>query len=200
MGLKSRKKRSNHLFASPIPFFQNFNGQRPISFVFSHSLYTITIKLEGSNHSQSRMAFSKSISLVALLSLAFLACSFVASPANAVSVDAHHYVRRDHAAIAKKRSTSISATKRCKPRPASSTSTTTTVSTPKPSVKSVSLPPKTTSAPAPSSAPAQPQPSSTSGSGKRCLGWANGDDPALAKWAHGKADLYVYVIPFVLTS
>jgi hypothetical protein len=132
------------------------------------------------------MAFSKLLNLFALSSLAILACSFGPSPVNALSIDTHNYVRRDHAVIAKKRSTSP---KRCKPRAAASNSTTTTPTTPKPSA--VHEPPKTSSVAAPQPKPPS-HPSSGTGlkGGKECIAWPSGDDPALAKWATGQASRY----------
>lgn len=141
------------------------------------------------------MALPKLVHLLALSSLAILACSFLASPVNAMSIDTHNYVRRDHAVIAKKRSTAASSNKRCKPRPASSTIPLTTpkpspVINTTPSPKAAFVPsssPKPSPSPSPQPKPAPSNPSTGSG-GKRCLAWSNGDDPALAKWAHGKAD------------
>jgi len=69
------------------------------------------------------MAVSNILNLLALSSLAVFLCSFVATPANALSLDTSYHVARHHVALAKaKRSPSA---KRCKQRPATTTSSST---------------------------------------------------------------------------
>jgi hypothetical protein len=151
------------------------------------------------------MAPTKLLNLLAFSSLAIFACSFGATPVNAVSIDNTHIARhagRGHAAIAKKKRGASG--KRCKPRPTSSLGQVTSA-TPKPPVTSqapvTSKPaPKPTSistskTPAPS--PPSPPPSSggnsgsNGGSGKVGIAWALGEDASLKNFKTNKVSPYV---------
>lgn len=134
---------------------------------------------------------AKILNLVAISSLAILACSFGATPANALSIDttpnfARHFPH--HGAALKKRATS----RRCKPRSSSLAGSSTKVSatpsstkavvpttTPKADPKPTSTKPKATPTPAPVS-------NSGGGGGKAGLGWANGDDSSLKNFVSSK--------------
>lgn len=139
------------------------------------------------------MAPANLLNLLAASSLAILACSFGATPVNAVSVDTSHFARhagRGHAAIAmKKRGASG---KRCKPRPTSTIGQVTSViPTPKPTTpattKAADQPkPTTTKAPAPSPPPSTPPPSNGGGGGKVGIAWALGEDASLKNFKTSK--------------
>jgi hypothetical protein len=126
---------------------------------------------------------AKIFNLVALSSLAILACSFFASPANALSLDTSpNYARHlgHHQVIAKKKRAD---TKRCKPRPASSSvspSAGKQIPTSSPPTA-----PKTTTTNKPASTPPATPPS-TGGKGKVGLAWANGDDASLKNFVTNK--------------
>ncbi|KAF9469066.1 glycosyl hydrolase catalytic core-domain-containing protein [Collybia nuda] len=139
------------------------------------------------------MAPTKLLNLIAYSSLAILACSFGATPVNAVSVDTSHFVRhagRGHAAVAKKKRGASG--KRCKPRPTSSLGQVTSANpTPSPPVSTKVTPPPqpttvSTKAPAPSPPPSNPPPSSGGGNGKVGIAWALGEDPALKNFKTNK--------------
>jgi hypothetical protein len=139
---------------------------------------------------------AKILNLVAISSLAILACSFGATPANALSIDttpnfARHFPH--HGAALKKRATS----RRCKPRSSSLAGSSTKVSAAPSSTKAVvptttpKADPKPTSA-KPTPTPSPPPPSNTGGGGgKAGLGWANGDDSSLKNFVSSKVR-YIY--------
>ncbi|KAH9853774.1 glycosyl hydrolase catalytic core-domain-containing protein [Lenzites betulinus] len=141
---------------------------------------------------------SKLLNLVALSSLAILACSFGAQPANALSHGhLEHLSNRAmaHAPLAKKKRDN----KRCKARPSSSSAppaTTSHSSSVKPQAAAVTTtkapaPPTTTKAAAPATTTAA---STSTGSGavgngkfgqkgsKICLAWGDGNDPSLSQF------------------
>jgi hypothetical protein len=136
---------------------------------------------------------AKILNLVAISSLAILACSFGATPANALSVDttpnfARHFPH--HGAALKKRATS----RRCKPRSSSLAASSTKVSaapsstkaadpiaTPKADPKPTSTKPKPTPTPQPA-----PPTNNGGGGGKAGLAWANGDDSSLKNFVSPK--------------
>jgi hypothetical protein len=138
------------------------------------------------------MATVKLFNILAISSLAILACSFWCTPVNALSIDSHHVARhnaRAHDAIAvKKRSNS---TKRCKHRPSSSSSTTTTAAPYTPAAaKGVAADPTTSSS---STTTTTPYAASTpsSGKGKMGVAWPNGDDPSLTHYKTAQTQ-YIY--------
>eukprot|EP00753_Platysulcus_tardus_P017719 PLAT6468.1.p1 GENE.PLAT6468.1~~PLAT6468.1.p1 ORF type:complete len:401 (+),score=-6.10 PLAT6468.1:124-1203(+) len=142
------------------------------------------------------MAAIKLLNLLAISSLAILACSFGATPANALATDRHHIARsaaHGHDGLARRKRDNA-ASKRCKARPSSSAA-------PAPSSSSDPAP-SSSQAPAPTSdAPANNQPASTSaapapsatytssgntGSGKVGLAWPNGADDSLKNYKTDK--------------
>jgi len=131
------------------------------------------------------MAPFKFINLLAISSLAVLACSFGATPVTALVTDTHHI--RDisvhgHGAMAK-RKRATSNTQRCKNRPSS----THPKATPKPSPKSDPAPTTLSSHSKPS-----PTPSSSGGEhGKVGLAWANGPSMDLKPFVNKNVQ-YVY--------
>jgi len=132
------------------------------------------------------MASNKFIPLLALASLALLACLVVAPSANALSIDtSHNIVRRDHAVLAKKKRSTPN--KRCKQRPSSSTPTSTPAAAA--AAADPTTQPATTSS---SSSPAPSPPSSGGNGGKIGIAWSSGDDPALADWAYGASCVYTW--------
>lgn len=150
------------------------------------------------------MAATKLLNLIALSSLAILACSFGASPVNALSVDSQHHARspvRGHAILAKKKRASTA--KRCKPRPVS---TAVSSAVGKPTTTPAPPAPKPTSSKA--AAPQTTKPAdngggsstpnngggnsgSNGGAGKVGLAWAQNDDKALANFKTSKVSPYV---------
>jgi len=131
---------------------------------------------------------SKLLNLIALSSLAILACSFGATPVNALSVDSSVHARSlgHHNLVAKKKRAE---SRRCKPRPAS-TSTTTTVST----TSKAPTAPSTQPNPPPPPAPAPP-PSTGGGGGKVGLAWNNGNQNNLGNFVTKKVGWYVNSLP-----
>jgi hypothetical protein len=132
------------------------------------------------------MAPSKLLNLLALSFLAILACFFVASPVNAVSVDLSHNVRhvvRAHTVLAKKKR---GAPTRCKQRPSSSSPP-----------KSTPPPPQKTTAPSSAPPPPPPPPPPSSGGGKIGLAWPNGEDPNLPAWKTNKVSTIYTWSPFL---
>ncbi|KAI0829448.1 glycosyl hydrolase catalytic core-domain-containing protein [Trametes gibbosa] len=145
---------------------------------------------------------SKLLNLVALSSLAIMACTFGAQPANALShAHINHNINRHlaHTPIAKKKRD----TKRCKARPSTSSaapSTTPQTSSVKPqaAVASSKAPaPATTTKAAPPATTTQASSGGNSGSSgtgaagnskfgqrgsKVCNAWGNGNDPSLAQF------------------
>ncbi|KAG5637051.1 hypothetical protein H0H81_005963 [Sphagnurus paluster] len=147
------------------------------------------------------MAVTKLLNLLAVSSLAILACSYGATPVSALSIDNHHLARspaHGHAALAKKRRAS---SKRCKPRPTSSLSSSAGTTTTPPATPPA--PPKTTPPASSSSTKAAPAPTSSagsgggggnsgsnSGSGKAGLGWPQDDDTALINFKTNQVTAY----------
>ncbi|KAG6911674.1 hypothetical protein DXG01_007924 [Tephrocybe rancida] len=132
------------------------------------------------------MAVSKLLNLIALSSLAIIACSYGAAPVAALSLDNHHLAARSpsHAILAKKKRSTVS--KRCKARPPpvpSSVPVTvakpTTAKAPAPTTKSSTQAPATTPKP-PSSPPSSNNSGNNGGSGKVGIAWPQDDDKALA--------------------
>jgi hypothetical protein len=147
---------------------------------------------------------AKLLNVLALSSLAIIACSFAAAPANALSVDSHNVVRhvlRSHDAIARRKRASG---KRCKNRPPPPA--TPPPATPQPSHKDKPKPSNkdlgqhnvnggngngSNGDRKPSSSVQRP--SHSGGGGKTGLGWPNGDDPSLQKYKTNKVSwLYTW--------
>ncbi|KAJ3729037.1 glycosyl hydrolase catalytic core-domain-containing protein [Lentinula guzmanii] len=143
----------------------------------------------------------KILNLLALASLAVMACSFGAEPVNALS-DSHHARDglRGHDALAK-RKRSVNE-KRCKVRStpadsatASSTSSSSADYTPAPTTTSTwsdsssSSTWSSTSSSAPAASSSASSSSSSSGSGKGCLAWPNGDQSYLGDYKTDKTSL-----------
>jgi len=142
------------------------------------------------------------LNFLAIFSVAILAGSYWVTPADALSVDAHHFsrhyarhVNRD-AVVLKKRS-------RCKHRPAtanSTSSTTTPTPTPTPPAKktehstsSSSSSSHTSSSSNAAATPPAAVPGMTDPGSKRGLAWPNGDDPSLANFKGPKVlNLYTW--------
>jgi len=110
------------------------------------------------------MSSAKLLNLIAVSTLAILACSFGASPVTALSVDTTHLAARGHghAALAKKRRGNNA--KRCKPRPASS-SAGKPATTPNSPSNTTQPAPATTAKPAPATTTKASTGGSSSGSG-----------------------------------
>jgi hypothetical protein len=121
------------------------------------------------------------LNLLAVSSLAIMACSFGATPVNALSSDLHHVSRhmaRGHDALAMRKRSSRSGSKRCKPRPSS-------LAPAEPKATPKSDPPQKSGNKG--GAPSGPPPASHGNTGgKFGLAWANGDGPDLAKYKTGK--------------
>jgi len=134
---------------------------------------------------------AKLLNLVALSSLAILACSFGAAPVNALSVGsspnhARHF--GNHQLIAKKKRSN---TARCKPRPSSSAvSSSTPAAKPSVSSKKPQATPKVTPTPPPAP-PSGGGNTGHAGGGKVGLGWALGDDPSLKNFVTSKVS-FIY--------
>jgi hypothetical protein len=136
------------------------------------------------------MAVTKLLNLIALSSIAILACSYGATPVNALTVD-HHARSAGHAHLAiamKKRG------KRCRPRPTSSVVKPPATPTPVPT-----SPDATSQAPAPTPTkggsnppPPPPPPPPSNGRGKVGLGWPQDDDRALANFVKGSSVVGMY--------
>jgi hypothetical protein len=132
------------------------------------------------------MAVSKLLNLIALSSLAIMACSFGPNTVNALATDGHaaRHVAHGHQSIVKKKRSANQ--KRCKTRSVTPTPSSTSKandhpqsSTPKASpapapTKSSSKQPAPTSNPAPPSHPPINSPGK-----KAALAWPNGNDPSL---------------------
>jgi hypothetical protein len=141
---------------------------------------------------------AKLLNLLALSSLAIMACSFNAAPASALSVDTHNVVRhvlRSHDSIARRKRASG---KRCKNRPPAP-------STPQPSHKDKPKKPHNKESgqhdgnggnggdgnDKPSGSTQRP--SHSGGGGKTGLAWPNGDSDALEKFKTNKVSwLYTW--------
>ena len=137
---------------------------------------------------------SKIINLLALTSLAILATSFSATPANALASRGHHLNRQDHASIARRNLRQRDGlAKRCKARPTASGNSTISASiqvapsssaAPVPAPSSAAPPAPSSAAPAaPSSAAPSAAPSPVSSGGNRKVGLA---------WPNGFTDLQYY--------
>ncbi|KAG6833748.1 hypothetical protein H0H87_001180 [Tephrocybe sp. NHM501043] len=134
------------------------------------------------------MAVTKLINLIALSSIAILACSYGATPVSALSVDTHHLAARSpsHALLAKKKRSTNS--KRCKARPppsASSTPVATTVAkpttTPAPATtKAAASPVKAAATTTKASTGSTGGSTAADGKGKVGIAWPQDDDKALA--------------------
>ena len=157
------------------------------------------------------MAALKFLNLLTISTLAILACSFTASPVNALAGSGHHNVGRlpirGHDSIAKrKRDTS---SKRCKPRSVSSAEASTTVpapettslaavtttkaaaSTTKAAATTTAKPHTTSSAShavATTSAASSSSSSGSNGSGKGGLAWPNGNQSYLKNFKTSKVN------------
>lgn len=146
------------------------------------------------------------LNLLAISSLAILACSFGATPVTALTTD-HHRIRdvlfpaHGHGAVTKKKRGSAHNDKRCKPRPKSSAqpktvSTPKTVTTPKDSSSSKDKSKDNTPKPSSSSSSATAvsttyTPPASSGSGKVGIAWSIGDDKSLDSYKTDKVK-YIY--------
>jgi hypothetical protein len=126
---------------------------------------------------------SKLLNLLALSSIAIMACSFGATPTTALSVDTHNVVRhlpRSHDAIARRKRASG---KRCKQRPSSP-------APPPPEHKNKQDTHKQDTHKGTSDKPSSGGGAVSTGGhysgGKRGLAWPNGDDPALSKYKTDK--------------
>jgi hypothetical protein len=140
----------------------------------------------------------KLLNLLAISSLAILACSFGPTPVNALTVDSHHFARhlaRGHDSVARKKRDN---SKRCKVRPSSSSS----ASAPAPTDSSTPAADSGNSntgntntgnnANTVTSNSGAPPPPNVSG-GKGGLAWANGDDPSLANFKSNRVtQLYTW--------
>jgi len=141
---------------------------------------------------------AKLFNLLAITSLAILACSSGVTTANALSTGHHDIARRHlaHDGIAKKKR---SQTQRCKQRPSSSAapapSSTQAPPPPPPTSSAVKVPSSSAAPPPPKTSSAAPAPSPSSapsggsGSGKVGVAWANGDSPDLANFKTDKTSL-----------
>ncbi|KAF5388205.1 hypothetical protein D9615_000226 [Tricholomella constricta] len=158
------------------------------------------------------MAVTKLLNLLAVSSLAILACSYGATPVSALSVDTHQFPRspiRGHAILAKKKRAANG--KRCKPRPSSAPAP--PASVPKPTTPPPPPPPATK--PASTKAPAPTAPStgggggsstptnggsnsgSNGGVGKVGLAWPIDDDRALANFKTNKVSPVYTWSPYI---
>lgn len=156
---------------------------------------------------------AKLLNLLAVTSLAIVACSFGATPANALSANHNAHAAKSHLARAhgtmskKKRSTNA---KRCKTRPASSslvasstkadTSSTKVATSTKPAdVQATTSSKKATStkAPAATTAPAAPAPAVNSGNGKVGIAWANSNDIAIKPFKGPNSGWYFLSFHFI---
>jgi hypothetical protein len=170
------------------------------------------------------MTAAKLLNILTLATIAILASSFGATPANALSVESHNFVRRhaDHHLIAKRQqSTSTKANrKRCRARVSTSLSAPVSTSPAKPTSSSVApapaptsssqpapkpttsqapapAPPKTTSqAPAPSPTP----PPSSGGGGKACIAWANSGEDRFPNFVSWKTSVYYTWSPWKVAA
>jgi len=150
------------------------------------------------------MAPIKLLNLLAISSLAILACTFGATPANALATEHHQFARHavyGHDGIARRKRDNA-ASKRCKARPSSSapSSSTSSYVAPSSTVKATKAAP-TTLAPSyqkvssSSAAPASTSAASSgnTGSGKVGLAWPNGDDSSLKNYKTDKVNwLYTW--------
>ena len=137
----------------------------------------------------------KLFNLIALSSLAIIACSFAPSHVVALSIDSSpNYARHlghHHAIAHKKRADS----KRCKPRPVSSSSP--PVSKPTPPKQDQPAPKPATTKPASTPAPAAPP--ASAGKGKVGLAWANGDDGSLKNFVTSKVSTCDFFLLLLLS-
>ncbi|KAF8076205.1 glycosyl hydrolase catalytic core-domain-containing protein [Lyophyllum atratum] len=143
------------------------------------------------------MAVTKLLNLLAVSSLAILACSYGATPVTALTVDTHHVGRSPahaHAGLAKKKRAANP--KRCRPRVSSTVVKPTVAPTTAPApvtTKPATTKPATTKPPAPTTSSNPPPPTngggntgSDGGVGKVGLAWPQDDDKALANFKTGK--------------
>ncbi|KAI0921569.1 hypothetical protein AcW2_006498 [Taiwanofungus camphoratus] len=141
------------------------------------------------------MAANKLINLIAISSLAILACTFAPAQVNALSTGYHHVNHHvAHEGIAKRSKRKRQQSQRCKQRPSSSSAAPTSTSwTPPPSPTTTWVPTTSAAPPAPAPPPPpssswspipSPSPSSSggSGSGKVGIAWNNGDESWLANF------------------
>ncbi|KDQ64748.1 glycoside hydrolase family 128 protein [Jaapia argillacea MUCL 33604] len=147
---------------------------------------------------------AKLINLLAISSLAILACSFGATSANALVTD-HNLLARHpaagHAGLAQRKRQS-SSTKRCKPRPTTSSAAAAAV-TPTTTTDTTTHTTTSSKQAAASSTPASSQPqagsgASSGGGSKIGIAWALGDDPSLANFKTG-GPLYTWS-PYLPTN
>ncbi|TFK56114.1 glycoside hydrolase [Heliocybe sulcata] len=140
------------------------------------------------------MAPVKLLNLLAISSLAIVACTFGATPANALATEHYQFARHaahGHEGLARRKRDSA-ASKRCKARPSSSAA-------PAPSSSSYEAPSSAPAATTPAPAPSQPASSSqapapstsvvssgNTGSGKIGLAWPNGGDDSLKNYKTDK--------------
>jgi len=132
---------------------------------------------------------SKLLNLVALSSLAILACSFSAAPVSALHIaDSSLHARsfNHHNIMAKKKRAE---TRRCKQRgESSSAAPTPSASASGSPTAGASSPPASPNPPPPAAPPANPPPS-TAGGGKVCLAWNNGNQDKIGNFVTPKVGL-----------
>ncbi|KAL6299131.1 glycosyl hydrolase catalytic core-domain-containing protein [Sparassis latifolia] len=130
------------------------------------------------------MPTNKILNLIAIASVAILACSFAATPVNALSTGGHHLARHpSHDGLIKRNKNKKRQSQRCQPRPSSSDSPTPSSTDVAPSSTYIP-PPDTTWSPSPSPSPT-PSPTPTpspSGSGKVGIAWPDSDDSTLSQF------------------
>lgn len=138
---------------------------------------------------------SKVLNLLALASLAIMACSFGAEPVTALSTHHSRDGMRGHESLAKKRRRTVNG-KRCQNRPPPTATSSSSFSSTSSSTSSSAAytPPATTSS---TSAPATTSSASTSssssggsiGGAKGCLAWPNGDQSYLGDYKSDKTNV-----------
>ncbi|KIM91021.1 glycoside hydrolase family 128 protein [Piloderma croceum F 1598] len=137
------------------------------------------------------MAPPSLISLLAILSLAVLACFFAASPVDALATNLHHI--RDvpaigHGAMARRKRATSTDAQRCKQRPSSSSSSSPTPKSTTPKAKP--SPSTHSTAKKPASTPS-PSLSGKAGKGKIGLAWANGNSVSMKPFVNDQVQ-FVY--------
>lgn len=142
------------------------------------------------------------LNLLALSSLAILACSFCAQPVNALS--SKHHLRdgfRGHEGLAK-RKRSVNGkranSKRCQTRPpasatsvalTSASSSTSAAFTPAPTTSTAASTPTSSSSSAAAVSTSTSDSPSSVGGAKGCLAWPNGDQPYLGDYKTDKTNV-----------
>jgi hypothetical protein len=137
------------------------------------------------------MAAIKLLNLLAISSLAIFACSFRATPVNALSSGSHNVARhafRGHDSIAKRKRGGSS--KRCKPRPTTTSAPAKTPPAKTPPAQNTGHNDAVSSSSGGSSGGGSGSSGGSgfghSGGGKVGVSWANGNDPSLSQYKSGK--------------